>query len=110
MMGNNTSIKIVGHGKVKINMRDGTVKPFPDVMHIPSLSKNLISISTIANRGILFSCDKDSCKMTRGSLVIARGKRHGTLYKLLGSTIKRKYESSFVSEKEEGAESNTSML
>ena len=48
--------------------------------------------------------------MTHGSLLIAWGKRHGTLYKLLGSTIKRKYESSFVSEKEEGAESNTSML
>ena len=83
-------------------MSNGTVKTIPDVMHIPLMSRNLLSVGTMADSGVIFCCDKDSCKMTRGSIVIARGVRYGTLYKLLAEIVT--VGSGFVSEeaKEDG--------
>ena len=108
MLGDDTAVLIVGRGRVKLRMRDGTIKTIPDVMHIPWMSKNLLSVGTMADAGVNFTCDKDSCKMTRGSIVIARGVRYGTLYKLLGETMSTS--GAFVSEKAKKDGQNTSML
>ncbi|GFP82775.1 retrovirus-related pol polyprotein from transposon tnt 1-94 [Phtheirospermum japonicum] len=71
MLGDDTAVQITGRGRVKLRMKDDTIKTLPNVMHIPSMSKNLLSVGTMADSGVNFSCDKDSCKMTRGSIVIA---------------------------------------
>ncbi|GFQ02696.1 retrovirus-related pol polyprotein from transposon tnt 1-94 [Phtheirospermum japonicum] len=108
MLGDDTAIKITGRGRVNLRMKDDTIKTFLNVMHIPSMSKNLLSVGTMADSGVNFSCDKDSCKMTRGSIVIARGVRYGTLYKLLAGTIT--LSGGFVSEKAKEDEHDTSLL
>lgn len=108
LLGDDTAVQIVGRGRVKLRMSDGMVKTIPDVMHIPLMSRNLLSVGTMADSGIIFSCDKNSCKMTRDSIVIARGVRHRTLYKLLGDTVI--VGSSFVSENAKEDGHNTSML
>lgn len=71
MLGDDLTIQIIGRDKVKLRMSNGTIKTLSDVMHIPSMSKNLLSVGIMADSGFNFSCDKDSCKMTRGSIVIA---------------------------------------
>ena len=37
--------------------------------------------------GVKIVCGDGGCKMVRGSMVLMRGFRYGTLYKLLGKTI-----------------------
>ncbi|XP_061352889.1 uncharacterized protein LOC133297716 [Gastrolobium bilobum] len=48
-MGDDTTHAIVGRGKVKLKMSDGTVKNLPGVMYIPGLTRNLISVGTMAD-------------------------------------------------------------
>ncbi|GAV88120.1 hypothetical protein CFOL_v3_31543 [Cephalotus follicularis] len=58
MLGDNTPVKIIGHGKVRLKMSDGSVRTLPGVMHIPTMSKNLLSVGPMADAGVTFSCDK----------------------------------------------------
>jgi hypothetical protein len=37
--------KIIGRGKIKLNLMDGRIRTLSSVLHIPRLAKNLISIS-----------------------------------------------------------------
>ena len=50
-------------------MNNVTVKNFLNVMHISSLTRNLISVGTMADVGITFTSDKYSYKLTHGSRV-----------------------------------------
>ncbi|KAL3633613.1 hypothetical protein CASFOL_022375 [Castilleja foliolosa] len=108
MLGDDTTVQITGRGRVKMRMKDGTIKTFPNVMDIPSMSKNLLSVGTMADSGVNFSCDKESCKMTPGSIVIARGVRYGSLYRLLAETVT--LSGGFISEKTKEDEQDTSLL
>ena len=56
------------------------------VLHIPSLARNLISISKMNVVGVQTMFEKDTCKMVQGAMVLILGIRIGTLYKLLGRT------------------------
>jgi hypothetical protein len=53
------------------------------VLHIPSLERNLISINKVSDAGVHTLFQKDSCNMVRGVMVLMRGFRIGTLYKML---------------------------
>ena len=59
-----------------------------NVRHVPKLTKSLISAGQFDDAG--FSCvfGDSSWKITKGSLVVARGSKSGTLYMLHVSTVK----------------------
>ena len=57
------------------------------MLHIPNLARNLISIGNMDVAGVKTVCGDYGCKMVRGSMVLMRGVRYGTLYKLLGKII-----------------------
>ena len=57
------------------------------VLHIPTLARNLISVSKLDDAGVKIVFEKDTCKMVRGALVLMRGVWIGTLYKIQGNTI-----------------------
>jgi len=97
-LGDNSVAKIIGRGKVKLLLKDGRVKTLPGVLHIPKLARNLISVSKMDDAGVKTLFEKNTCKMVRESLVLMRGVRIGTLYKLLGSTFKNGCNSTIVSE------------
>ncbi|KAJ0082018.1 hypothetical protein Patl1_10203 [Pistacia atlantica] len=71
LLGDDTAVKIIGRGKIRLRSHDGSVRTLPEVMHIPGMSRNLLSVGTMADAGIVFNCDRTSCKMTQGSIVIA---------------------------------------
>jgi hypothetical protein len=50
-LGDDSPRDIVGIGSVQIKMHDGIVRTLTDVRHIPSISKNLISLSTLDGKG-----------------------------------------------------------
>eukprot|EP00253_Pinus_taeda_P011480 PITA_11480 len=90
--------RIIGRGKVKLKLQGGRVKTVPGVLHIPTLAKNLISISKMDDTGVKTVFEKDTCKMVWGALVLMRGVQIGTLYKLQGSTVINGCNSSMVLE------------
>ncbi|XP_039173886.1 uncharacterized protein LOC120296233 [Eucalyptus grandis] len=46
-IGDDMILHMVGRGKVKLKMKDGTIKNLLDVMHIPGLTRNLLYVGTM---------------------------------------------------------------
>jgi hypothetical protein len=97
-LGDDSTAKILGRGRVKLMLKDGRIRTLPGVLHIPKLARSLISISKLDDAGVKTVFEKNTCKMVRGAMVLMRGVRCGTLYKLLGSTYTNGCNSSVVLE------------
>jgi hypothetical protein len=95
-LGNDSTTRIIGKGRVKLRLIDGRIRTLPGVLHIPGMARNLISVSKMEDVGVRTIFEKGTCRMVRGAMVLMRGVRFGTLYKLLGSTISDECNSSIV--------------
>jgi hypothetical protein len=51
------------------------------------LARKLINVSKIGNTRVKTIFEKETCRMVRGAMVLLKGVRFGTLYKLQGITI-----------------------
>jgi hypothetical protein len=51
--------KIIGCGRVKLLLNGGRIKTLPSMLHIPSLARNLIFVSKIADVGVKTVFEKD---------------------------------------------------
>jgi hypothetical protein len=85
-LGDDSTTKIMGRGRVKLLLKDGRIRTLPGVLHIPKLVRSLISISKLDDAGVDTVLGKGTFKMVRGEMVLMRGVRCGTLYNLLGRT------------------------
>ena len=85
-LGDNRPCKIVGMGNVKIKQRNGNIWLLKEVKHVPDLGKNLISIGQLASEGCISIFIDKTWKVIRGSLVIVKGEKVGTLYLCTGNT------------------------
>jgi hypothetical protein len=97
-LGDDSTTKIMGHGRVKLFLKYGRIRTLPGVLHIPKLARSLISVSDLDDAGVDTVFGNNTCKMVRGTMVLMRGVRCGTLYKLLGSTYTNGCNSSVVLE------------
>jgi len=68
-LGDDREARIIGPGKVKLKLQGGRVRTLPGVLHIPTLARNLISVSKLDDIGVKIVFEKDTYKMVRGSLV-----------------------------------------
>lgn len=68
-------------------MISGRIKTLPNVLYIPGLVKNLVSISKMNDAGVKTIFKKDNCKMVQGALILTRGVHIRNLYKLLLGSI-----------------------
>ncbi|KAK2989959.1 hypothetical protein RJ640_004122 [Escallonia rubra] len=84
-IGNGYRCNIVGKGKVEIKLSNGGSLILNDVRHIPELQKNLISVSRLDREGYFVAFGEKQWKVTKGSMVVARGERVRTIYTLLGT-------------------------
>ncbi|KAK2990879.1 hypothetical protein RJ640_007600 [Escallonia rubra] len=84
-VGNGYQCRIVGKGKVEIKLSNGGTLILNDVRHIPELQKNLISVSGLDREGYFVAFGEKQWKVTKGSMVVARGEIVRTLYTLLGT-------------------------
>jgi hypothetical protein len=76
----------MGHGRVKLFLKDGRIRTLPGVLHITKLTRSLIFVRKMDDAGVDTVFGKNSCNMVRGAMVLMRGVRCGTLYKFLGIT------------------------
>ncbi|KAG8499139.1 hypothetical protein CXB51_005544 [Gossypium anomalum] len=86
-VGNNSFSKVIGIGTVKIKMHDGTIRTLSNVRYEPDLRKNLISLSILDLKGYRINIKSSDIKVSRGALVLLKGKRTGSLYILEGATV-----------------------
>jgi hypothetical protein len=91
-LGNDSTTKIIG----RVVLIDARIRTLPGVLHILGMARNLISISKMEDAGVKTIFEKGTYRMVRGAMVLMKGVRFGTLYKLLGSTISDGCNSSIV--------------
>jgi hypothetical protein len=85
-----STTKIIGQGQFKLRLIYGRIRTLLGVIHIPGLSRNLISIRKMDDGGVKIVFEKETCRLIQGEMVLLKGVWIGNLYKLQGITI-RKY-------------------
>jgi hypothetical protein len=96
LLGDDSTTKIIGRGRVKLRLIDGRIRTLPGVLHIPGLAKILIFVRKMDNAGVKAIFENETCRMVRGAMVLLKGVQFGTLYKLKGRTISDGCNSSIV--------------
>lgn len=79
-MGNDGLAEVVGVGDVCLEVSNGTRLVLRDVRHVPDIRLNLISTGKLDDEGFCNTFDNGQWKLTKGSLVVARGKKESSLY------------------------------
>jgi hypothetical protein len=84
-LGDDAPLEVVGMGKVQIKKKNGNYWLLKEVRHVPDLKKNIISIGNLESEGCISIFTDKEWKVTKGSLVIAKGEKVGTLYLCTGN-------------------------
>ena len=79
-MGNQHVSKIAGKGDVCLETENGTKLVLRNVRHVPDIRLNLISVERLDDEGYCNTFCNGQWKLTKGSLVMARGKKYTKLY------------------------------
>ncbi|KAA0043826.1 putative gag-pol polyprotein [Cucumis melo var. makuwa] len=87
LLGDNGTCDVKGTGSVQIATHDGMVRILTNVLYVPKLKRNLISLGELDRSGCTIKSENGVMKVTKGSLVKLKGTlRHG-LYVLEGTTV-----------------------
>jgi hypothetical protein len=52
---------------------DGRIRTLIGVLHIPGLSRNLISVSKMGDAGVKAVFEKETCRMVLGEIMLLKG-------------------------------------
>jgi len=74
-LGDNEPCDIVGKGDVMVSLSNGSTLKLGNVIHVPKLKRNLISVGQLMDGGMKTTFDGDACKITKGTMVMAHGKK-----------------------------------
>jgi hypothetical protein len=85
-LGDDAPCKIVGMGKVQIKQKNGNQWLLKEVRHVPDLRKNLISTGQLTSEGCVSIFTDNAWMVTKGSLVIEKGEKLGTLDLCIGNS------------------------
>ena len=89
-MGNDATCLVIGIGSMKIKMFDGVVRVLSIVRNVPDLRKILISLRVLDDLGYSYSSKGRIIKITKGALMVMKGQKVSTLYRLIGNTVVRR--------------------
>ena len=81
------SSKVISIRTLQIKMHDEVVRTLTDVQHIPDLKKNLISLGVLNSQGCKYSAQGGVLTVSKGALIVIKGRLINGLYLLQGSTI-----------------------
>jgi hypothetical protein len=73
------TLRIQGKGMIKVII-DGVLTSIPDVIHVPDIGYNLLSIGQLAERQIFTAFDEKCAILRRDNKVIVKGVRYGKTY------------------------------
>ncbi|GJW02681.1 retrovirus-related pol polyprotein from transposon TNT 1-94 [Tanacetum coccineum] len=85
LLGDNRACAIMGIGKVRVQMKDGSSFVLENVRYIPELKRNLISLGTLDREGYTVKLQNGRVKVIKGSLMVLSGTMKGNcVYSLDG--------------------------
>ncbi|KAK0604498.1 hypothetical protein LWI29_016259 [Acer saccharum] len=87
-MGNDVECKVVGMGDVWVNADVGCKLLLKNVRHVPDIRLNLISIGSFDDEGYSNHFSEGKWKLTKGSLVVAKGKKFSSLYMIYATPFR----------------------
>ena len=73
-----SALDVIGIGDVRILLLNGSVWLLEKVRHIPELRRNLISVGQLDDEGHAILFVGGTWKVTKGAMVLGRGKKTGT--------------------------------
>ena len=83
--GDDSQHEITHMGNVPVQLSAGDIKALGEVLHVPSITKNLISVGQMVERNFQVRFNQQGCfieDMGNHMQLIARGKKHGRMFKL----------------------------
>ena len=80
-MGNEAKCEIVGMGDVELETSIRCKLVLKYVRHVPEMCFSLIYVGKLDDEGYHSHLGECKLRLTKGSLVLARGKKNNTLYK-----------------------------
>uniref|UniRef100_A0A2N9GPK3 Integrase catalytic domain-containing protein n=1 Tax=Fagus sylvatica TaxID=28930 RepID=A0A2N9GPK3_FAGSY len=73
-MGNSSTSKVEGKGKVVLKMSSGKELTLNDVLHVPDIRKNLVSGSLLSKNGFQLVFESDKFLLTKSGMLVGKGK------------------------------------
>jgi hypothetical protein len=70
---------------VPLSMQDGQTKYLKDVLHVPTITKNLVSVGQMVEQGLQVTFNRNGCfveDMKNQGKLIAKGERNGRMLTL----------------------------
>ena len=86
-MGNSTSSKVEGQGKVVLKMTSGNELTLNDVLHVPEIRKNQGSGSLLSKKGFKSVFVLDNFILTKNGMYVGKGYMGNELFKMNVMTI-----------------------
>ena len=90
-LGNNHACSIEGIGTVHFSTNGTNELVLHNVRYVPGIKKSLLSVGQMDMHGYSILFERGSWKMTKGSRLIVKGTKKGTLYCLHGNAISGKF-------------------
>nr|GEX73848.1 retrovirus-related Pol polyprotein from transposon TNT 1-94 [Tanacetum cinerariifolium] len=81
-MGNETALKIERKGKVILKLTSGKDLVLSNVLHVPNITKNLISGPILRNKGFKLVFESDKFVITKSGMCVGKGYLDEGLFKL----------------------------
>lgn len=77
---NNTNMAAIGRGDIKLTTQDGTTFSLLNVLYVPKLASNLLSVcSATKNSKIRFNFKKGECQILYDDMILATAKQQDSL-------------------------------
>uniref|UniRef100_A0A2N9HXG0 Integrase catalytic domain-containing protein n=1 Tax=Fagus sylvatica TaxID=28930 RepID=A0A2N9HXG0_FAGSY len=86
-MGNSSTSKVEGKGKVVLKMSSGKELTLNDVLHVPDIRKNLVSGSLLSKNGFQLVFESDKFLLTKNGMLVGKGYLSDELFKMNVMTI-----------------------
>ena len=80
----NEPCQIVRKGKIKIKLQNGNHWLVHEVRHVQRMSRNLILVGQLCDEGCVVNFNHKNWKVSKGTLVVEKGVKVGTLYLCTG--------------------------
>ena len=81
-MGNDGLAHVVGIGDICLETSNGAQLKLRDVRHVPDIRLNLLSTGKLDDEGYCSTFNQGQWKFSKGSLIVAQGKKSPNLYLL----------------------------
>jgi hypothetical protein len=79
---NGNGVEVEGVGSLLLELLSGFQLSLDEVLYVPSLKRNLISVSALADSGHVCSFNKDKCVIQFNNISVGFAERQGKLYML----------------------------